>query len=255
MNISVYQDKAQMAGAAASKVADCLRSAIETRGRAVFVVATGNSQIEFLEDLVSEPNIDWESVVMLHLDEYIGIEASHPASFRRYLNERLIRRVPMGQAHLIRGEAPDPQKECERLNELIGALDVDVASIGIGENGHLAFNDPPADFESEAPYAVVELDEACRAQQSGEGWFPSVDDVPRHAISMSIRQIMESGVVVCTVPDARKAKAVRGCLTGEVSPMRPASILQEHDDVHIYLDSDSAGDLFVSNRKGEWEEE
>lgn len=252
MNISVYEDTAQMAYAAASKAATSLRSAIEGNGRGIIVVATGNSQIEFVENLASEPNIDWERVGMFHLDEYTGIEPSHPASFRRYLDERLIRRVSMGEAHLIRGEARDPQKECDRLNKLIGSLEVDVASVGIGENGHLAFNDPPADFEAEDPYVVVDLDEACRAQQAGEGWFSSVDDVPKRAISMSIRQIMRSRVVVCTVPDARKARAVRDCLTGDVSPMRPASILQEHADAHIYLDSESAGDLFAADRKGRW---
>ncbi len=255
MDISVYEDKTQMARAAATKAAEILTMAIATKGQAVVVVATGNSQIEFLEYLTTDPNIDWDKTVVFQLDEYIGLEPSHPAGLRRFLDERLIARVGPGKAHMIGSETADPQAECDRLSELIGALTVDVAFVGIGENGHLAFNDPPADFATDAPYIVVELDDACRSQQAGEGWFASIDEVPLQAISMSIRQIMRSQVVVCTVPDRRKARAVRECLTGDVSPLRPASILREHERAFVFLDSEAAGDQFVSDRKGSWEKE
>lgn len=252
MTVSVYQDKAQMAQSAAAKAAETISDAIEARGRAVAVFATGNSQVEFLELLVTAPDIKWDRVVMFHLDEYLAFDASHPASFRKFLDERVVSRVKPGVVHLIRGEAVDSHAECDRLNTLIGEFGVDLTLLGIGENGHLAFNDPPADFEAEPAYAVVELDEACRRQQAGEGWFESTADVPTVAISMSIKQIMRSRVIVCTVPDARKARAVRDCLTGDVSPLAPASILQEHERAHIYLDEESAGGLFAADRRGRW---
>jgi len=252
MRVSVYQDKAQMAQSAAAKAAETISAAIDARGRAVMVFATGMSQVELLELLVTTSDIEWEKVVMFHLDEYIAVDASHPASFRKFLDERVISRVKPGVVHLIRGEAVDSEAECERLNAVIGGFEVDLTLLGIGENGHLAFNDPPADFEAEAAYAVVELDEACRRQQAGEGWFDSIADVPTVAISMSIKQIMRSHVIVCTAPDARKARAVRDCLTGDVSPLSPASILQEHEQVHIYLDEESAGGLFPADRRGTW---
>ena len=177
---------------------------------------------------------------MFHLDEYVGMSETHPASFRRYLRERLVDRVQPGTVHLIRGDAPNPLAECQRLNDLIGEYDVDVSFVGIGENGHLAFNDPPADFEVAHPYIVVELNEACRRQQLGEGWFPSLQAVPVQAISMSIRQIMRSQAIVCTVPDQRKAQAVHDCFTGEVTPLHPASILRQHGNTYVFLDRDSA---------------
>jgi glucosamine-6-phosphate deaminase len=177
---------------------------------------------------------------MYHLDEYISLPEDHPASFRRYLRERLIDRVHLGKVHWIQGDVEDPYTECERLSGIISVEKIDVAFVGMGENGHLAFNDPPADFDTEDPYIVVELDEACRKQQLGEGWFPSIEDIPRRAISMSIRQIMKSQAIVCTVPDKRKARAVKQCLEGEVSPWYPASILRRHSNAYIYLDKDSA---------------
>jgi glucosamine-6-phosphate deaminase len=252
VQVEVYREHTQMARAAATEAAAALRGAIATRGQAVVVFAAASSQIQFLDFLLNEPDVDWDKMVLFQLDEYVGVDASHPASFRRFLDERVISRVRPGTCHLIRGEEADSQEECNRLNELIGGYDVDLALVGIGENGHLAFNDPPADFEEEAAYAIVDLDEACRRQQANEGWFDSIADVPRVAISMSIKQIMRSRVIVCSVPDARKSQAVRECLTGSVSPMRPASILQQHTDVHIYLDSESANGLFVSDRKGDW---
>jgi glucosamine-6-phosphate deaminase len=193
-----------------------------------------------MEALTSTSGIDWSKTTMFHLDEYIGLPETHPASFRLYLNERLIGRVHPGTVCLIEGNAPDPLAECQRLNQLIAAHEIDVAFVGIGENGHLAFNDPPADFEVEDPYIIVELDEACRRQQLGEGWFGSLDEVPRTAISMSIKQIMRSRSIVCTVPDRRKAQAVHDCFTGEMTPLHPASILSQHERAYLFLDDDAA---------------
>lgn len=240
MRISVSPTKIEMAEVAAAKAAELLRSAIARKGRATFVAATGASQFEFLDCLTSTPDINWSATTMFHLDEYIGLPESHPASFRRYLRERLIKRVNPGTVHLIRGDASDPQAECRRLNDLIAGYEVDVSFVGIGENGHLAFNDPPADFDVTDPYIIVELDEACRRQQLGEGWFATLDEVPHRAVSMTVKQIMKSQAIVCTVPDQRKAQAVRDCLTGEVTPLHPASILRCHDRAYLFVDAGAA---------------
>ena len=196
--------------------------------------------LTFLAALTADKTIDWDNTTMFHLDEYIGIPETHPASFRKYLRERLVDIVQPGTVHFLDGEADEPQAECDRLNRIISQHQIDVAFVGIGENGHLAFNDPPADFETEDPYILVELDEACRLQQVGEGWFTGLDEVPSQAISMSIRQIMKAQTIICTVPDERKAEAVRNCLHGEITPMHPASILQTHPDCTVFLDAGSA---------------
>lgn len=241
LQIEIHDNKPALGKAAAAFAAEGLRSALAQRGEARLILATGASQFEFLAHLLGEVGIDWRRVACFHLDEYAGLPESHPASFRRYLKERFAANVPdLGAFHYIDGEAPDLQAECERVGALIRSAPVDVACVGIGENGHLAFNDPPADFEIDRPYIVVELDEACRKQQLGEGWFPTLADVPQRAISMSIRQIMLSRRIVCAVPDARKAKAVQACLSAAVSPMAPASILQQHPDCRVFLDRDSA---------------
>jgi glucosamine-6-phosphate deaminase len=240
MKTSVFVSKVEMARAAAEKAAELLRDAIARKGCAAFVAATGASQFEFLDSLASAPEVDWARTTMFHLDEYVGMSETHPASFRRYLKERLIDRVHPGTVHLLRGEADDLLGECRRLNRIIGEHEIDASFIGIGENGHLAFNDPPADFEVTDPYILVDLDEACRRQQLGEGWFPSLDAVPRQAISMSIQQIMRSRAIVCTVPDQRKAQAVHDCLAGVVTPLHPASILRRHEDAFVFLDADAA---------------
>jgi glucosamine-6-phosphate deaminase len=240
MKIAVHLDADVMAGAAAETAARVLRDALQQKGRAAFVAATGASQFRFLKHLAAAPGIAWERTTMFHLDEYIGMSADHPASFRRYLRERLTSQVPIGTAHFIAGDAPDVAAEVERLNRLLAATPVDAAFVGIGENGHLAFNDPPADFATEIPYIVVQLDEACRRQQFGEGWFKTLDDVPRKAISMTIRQIMKAAHIVCTVPEKRKAQAVKACLEGEIGPMFPASILRTHRACHLFLDKESA---------------
>ncbi len=240
VKVQVFDSKREMGGAAAREAAEIIREAIGTRGRARVVAATGASQFEFLDALTREGGIDWGRVTFFHLDEYAGLPESHTASFRKYLRERLDERVRPGAFHFIDGEAMDPHEECRRLGELISQEEVDIAFVGIGENGHLAFNDPPADFETEEPYLVVELDEDCRRQQVGEGWFTAIDEVPRRAISMSVRQILKARRVVCVVPDRRKAEAVRDCLELEVSPLRPASALQTHEGATIYLDRESA---------------
>jgi glucosamine-6-phosphate deaminase len=245
MNVQVFKSKNEMAQAAADNAAEIIRRAIADRGQAYIVAATGASQFEFLEALVPH-DLDWKQTTFFHLDEYVGLPASHPASFRRYLQERIGDVVNPSAFHFINGEAEDLAEECRRVGDLIARQVIDVAFVGIGENGHLAFNDPPADFEITEPYLVVNLDEACRRQQVGEGWFTTLDEVPRQAISMSIQQILKAREVLCIVPDRRKAQAIRDCLELEVSPLRPASILQKHRRVTVYLDTESASLLTAS---------
>ena len=240
MKIEVFATKEACSVAAADKGAELLRQAITASGRAIFIVATGASQFDFLAALTTKEGIDWRLTTMYHLDEYIGMAADHPASFRRYLKERLVDVVHPGTVHFIQGEADDPAAECRRISNIISQDKIAVAFVGIGENGHLAFNDPPADFDTETPYITVELDHACRQQQFGEGWFASLDEVPDKAISMSIQQIMKSEAIICTVPDKRKALAVKQCFEGEISPLHPASILRNHPRAHVYLDNDAA---------------
>jgi glucosamine-6-phosphate deaminase len=250
MEIRVFDTKADLGAAAAARAIEVLRAAIARQGHARAIAATGASQFEFLEALTAPEDIDWGRVEVFHLDEYVGLPETHPASFRRYLKERLVDRVHPGAFHPINGEADDPQAECRRVGALIAKAPVDVAFVGIGENGHLAFNDPPADFETEEPYLVVDLDEACRHQQLGEGWFEGLEDVPPRAISMSVRQILKAREIVVSVPDERKARAVRDCLEGEVTPQHPASILQRHALTTVYLDRDSASLLGPALRTG-----
>lgn len=239
-DVRVLPDKRALGEAAAADAAALLKDAIARQGHVNVVAATGASQFEFLDALTAAPGIDWKKTVFFHLDEYVGLPDTHPASFRRYLRERIVDHVHPGTFHFIEGDAADPAAECRRLAGLIGDRPIDVAFVGIGENGHLAFNDPPADFDTQEPYRVVELDEACRRQQLGEGWFASLEDVPRRAISMSVAQILRSKRILCVVPDARKARAVRDSLKGELSPLRPASALQRHPATTVYLDPDSA---------------
>jgi glucosamine-6-phosphate deaminase len=203
------------------------------------VAATGSSQIEFLESLVAAPNIKWGQVELFHLDEYIGLSGDHPASFQHYIRERILARVPVGRAWLLNGAA-DPVAECKRVGEAIAEALVDVAFAGIGENGHLAFNDPPANFDTEEPYIVVDLAERGRLQQVGGGWFASLAEVPRTAITMSIRQILKSRAILCLVSGARKAEAVKQCLEGDIGPMAPASALRLHENATVFLDREAA---------------
>lgn len=234
----MYDSDNALGKAAAKHAAQLLRKAIETNGSANIILATGTSQFETLNQLINE-DVDWSKVTMFHLDEYIGLPITHAASFRKYLQERFISKVDLKEVYLINGET-NAQQECKRLGELITQHPIDIALIGIGENGHLAFNDPPADFETEEPYIIVELDNVCRQQQMNEGWFNSIDDVPQKAISMSVKQIMKSKNIICSVPGKRKAVAVKNCLENTVSNLFPASILQKHTHCIIYLDRDAA---------------
>lgn len=240
MNIQIKSDPLLLGEASGRRAAELIREAVKQRGTANIILATGTSQFETLNQLIRETNIDWSKVTMFHLDEYIGIPDSHPASFRKYLKERFLAKVPPLKAvNLINGET-NAEAECIWLGDLITQYPIDVALVGIGENGHLAFNDPPADFDTEEPYIIVDLDEACRRQQFGEGWFKTVGDVPRQAISMSVRQILKSKHIICSVPDERKAEAVKNCVERPVSNLFPASILQTHDQCTLYLDKASA---------------
>jgi glucosamine-6-phosphate deaminase len=238
MEIIISETKQVLGKKAAQKGAAIIRQAISKRGIANIIVATGASQFEMLKELVKE-DIDWSKVRGFHLDEYIGISELHPASFRKYLKERFVDIVSPLEFNYVNGST-DPYEECIRLGKLISKHPVDVAFVGIGENSHLAFNDPPADFETDAAYLVVTLNEACRRQQMGEGWFPTFNDVPEKAISMSIKQIMKAKAIICSVPDLRKAEAVKKTVEGEISPEIPASIMRQHESVWLYLDKDSA---------------
>ena len=240
MEIRVFDTKQQLGEAAAKRGAEAIRSALRNKGKASIIVATGASQFEMLEVLIREPDIDWSKVTAFHLDEYVGMKKSHPASFRRYLIERFVE--PLGSKvtlHEINAE-DNPEAEAGRLSKLIVDETIDVCFAGIGENCHLAFNDPPADFETDKPYIIVDLDEACRRQQMGEGWFTTLEDVPAQAISMSIKQIMKSSLIILSVPDQRKAQAVKNALEGSVTPLHPASILQNHNNTVALLDTQSA---------------
>ncbi len=239
MHITVSENAKEVGRAAGRKAAALIRIALQERNAATIILATGTSQFETLYQLIHESQIDWDKVTMFHLDEYLGLSQTHPASFRKYLKERFIAHVPIQEYHLINGEV-DGNLECERLSRLILDHPVDVALVGIGENGHLAFNDPPADFETDKPYIIVDLDEPCRMQQLGEGWFKSMADVPRQAISMSIQQIMKSRHIVCSVPDERKALAVKNSIEQKVDSLFPASILQRHPHCFLFLDKASA---------------
>jgi len=237
----IYKTKQQMGAAAAAQAAEVIKKAIKSKGQANIILATGTSQFEMLKSLVGTSSIDWPKVTMFHLDEYIGLEADHPASFRKFLKERFVDKVPgLKAVHFVNGDADNPEQECQRLGAIIATHPIDVAMVGIGENGHLAFNDPPADFETEEAFIVVELDERCRKQQLGEGWFQTLEQVPKRAISMSIRQIMKSACIIVSVPDRRKAEAVKNALQGQVTPMCPASILQRHKNCKIFMDEEAA---------------
>lgn len=240
MKIERFETREELGREAGQQGALWIKEAIAKKGAANIILATGQSQFETIEELIRDKDIDWSKVRMFHLDEYIGLSIEHKASFRKYLSERFIDKVgSLLDATLINGEA-DPIEECRRIGQKIINHPIDVAFVGIGENGHLAFNDPPADLNIENPYLVVNLDQQCRQQQMSEGWFATIDDVPLQAISMSIRQIMKSSKIICAVPDERKAKAVKMCLSEPVSNLHPSSILQEHNACVVYLDKGSA---------------
>jgi glucosamine-6-phosphate deaminase len=238
-NVSVSQNRELMARTAAAYSIEKLRKLLDAQQHVRLIAATGASQIEFLQSVTRARDLDWKRVELFHLDEYVGIGQEHPASFAGYIKKRIVEPAGIERFHLLDGLS-EPQRMIRETGEQLRQAPVDLAFVGIGENGHLAFNDPPADFETDAPYLVANLDEKCRQQQVGEGWFASLADVPKRAISMSIRQILKARSIVCTVPDERKAEAVYNSLVGPVTPMVPASILQTHSDVRFFLDAPSA---------------
>jgi len=242
MKVIVTEDRAAMGTWVAEHAAADLRSAIQARGEARLIIATGSSQFEVLDSLAKRNDVDWSAVTGFHLDEYIGISQSHPASFCRYLRERFVSKLPLKDFYYLDGEG-DPKSTIANVGAKLMAAPIDVALVGIGENGHLAFNDPPADFDTNEPYIIVTLDEPCRMQQVGEGWFAGLDDVPTHAISMSIRQIMKTRTIYCSVPDERKAAAVRATLEDAISPQIPASILRDHERVTLIIDRPAASQI------------
>jgi glucosamine-6-phosphate deaminase len=238
--IKVFKTRDSLGQAAAEQAAAAIRRAIAAKGQARIVAATGTSQAAFLNALTKTNDIPWAKVEAFHLDEYIGLPITHPASFRKILLEQLMRKAGIVNYHLLDGDAPDPDEVVRRVGKQLASSPVDVAFLGIGENGHIAFNDPPADFATEDPYILVELDEVCRRQQVGEGWFADISQVPKQAISMSVRQILKAKELVAVVPETRKAPAVKACLEGPVTPMAPGSILRTHPNATVYLDRDSA---------------
>ena len=249
MLLRVFNDSTSMARAAAEQAADSIRKAIADSGRCRLVLATGTSQFEFLEFLTKSDGIDWKKVEAFHLDEYVGMAVTHPASFRKILLERVIHKTGITNYHFIESDAADLLGAVRAVGRELTSAPIDVAFVGIGENGHIAFNDPPADFETKEPYLVVELDEICRRQQVGEGWFADISEVPTRAVSMSPRQIMHAREIVAVVPDQRKAKAVRLCLEGQVRPEAPASILRKHPNTTVFVDQDSSSLLAAEMRR------
>ncbi len=239
MFIKIAQNSQGVGNFSGSLAAMHLRELLQNQPRARLVVATGSSQFEVLEHLTSAEDIDWPRVDGFHLDEYIGLDRAHPASFYGYLAKRFVDLVPIGSFHFLNGNT-DSAKVVAEATRLWSQAPIDLALIGIGENGHLAFNDPPADFQTTEVYHIVTLDEACRRQQVGEGWFPHLDYCPRQAISMTIHAIFQSKKIICSVPDGRKANAVALTVDGPISSMVPASILQKHGDVTLVLDDSSA---------------
>ena len=240
MLVRVFNDRVSMGQAAAEQAANAIRNAQREKGRARIIAATAASQREFLDALTKSSGIDWAKVEAFHLDEYIGLPLSHPGSFRKMLKEWLVQRTGITKYHLLDGDTGDPQKVVGKVGGELASEPIDIAFLGIGENGHIAFNDPPADFETEKPYIIVNLDEHCRQQQVGEAWFGDISQVPKQAISMSAKQILKAREILAVVPDRRKAQAVKLCFEGEITPMAPASILRRHPNATVYLDKGSA---------------
>jgi glucosamine-6-phosphate deaminase len=254
MRLRVFDDKISLGRAAAEQAATAIRRAIGEHGRARIIAATAASQLEFLDALTKASGIDWTKVEAFHLDEYIGLAISHPGSFRKMLMEQLVEKTGIVHYHLLAGDAPDPSGVVRDVGRQLASAPIDIAFLGIGENGHIAFNDPPADFTTDDPYIIVNLDEACRQQQVGEAWFANISQVPTRALSMSARQILKAREILAVVPDKRKAQAVKACFEGEISPMAPASILRRHSNATVYLDRQSASLLSPTLQKALAEE-
>ena len=239
MQVNVSPSKTEAGATAAKHAAKSLQRLLAQSEAVRIIAATGASQLDFLQFLAAPPGIDWNRVEMFPLDEYIGLPATHPASFRKYLTERFIRKTGIRRYHLLDG-GQNPADVVRTIGQELKSAPIDLAFVGIGENGHLAFNDPPADFETDEPFLIVELDEACRTQQVNEGWFKTMSEVPGRAISMSVKQILKSKEIIANVPGSQKARAVKACLEGDIDPMAPASILRSHANTTIYLDTESA---------------
>ena len=243
LNVAVYDTDQSMGCAASQLVTQKLQDAIAAKGKAHLILATGASQFTFLAAF-SQATLDWSKITVFHLDEYKGLSNQHPASFRKYLQERILDQVKPAKIHLLAGDAADVEAETQRYEALLKTHPIDVACIGIGENGHIAFNDPPvADFADPRLVKIVDLDEACRRQQTGEGWFATIDDVPQQALSLTIPAIMNCRTISCVVPDQRKAEAVSKTLNDPITTACPATILRQHPDTTLFLDRHSAGEL------------
>jgi len=239
--VRIYKSQAEMAADAAQMAHEYLTGLLAKQATVACILATGNSQIRFLEHLIALGGIDWSRATLFHMDEYLGIDASHKASFRRYMRERVEACVKPGRFHYIEGDAPLPIDECKRYAQLLSAQPIDLCCLGVGENGHLAFNDPPvANFEDPHKVNIVKLDLACKQQQVGEGHFPNLDAVPPYAITLTIPMLCSARKMLCVAPEKRKAKAVKEMLTGPISPQCPASILRRQSQATLLLDTDSA---------------
>ena len=238
MKVIVAKNPQMLGELAAREAARVITAAIAEKGAARIVLSTGASQFDTLASLVKEP-VDWSKVEMFHLDEYVDLPETHPASFRKYLKERFVSKVPLKAAHFVDGT----REGIARLTEELRSAPIDLGLIGIGENGHIAFNDPPADFDTDEAYIVVTLDERCRRQQVGEGWFAGVDDVPKQAVSMTVKQIMRCETIISCVPYPVKAEAVRKTLMNPLTNIVPATMLKQHPRFSLYIDSDSAAQV------------
>lgn len=241
MQVNVLENAHELGKAAATFCVKIINEQLAKKGKVRLVLSTGASQFETLAALI-KMEIDWSKVEMFHLDEYINLSEQHPASFRKYLKERFVNLVPIQKVHFVNGEG-NIKENIEALTREIRKEPIDLALIGIGENGHIAFNDPPADFSTQEAYMVVDLDENCKKQQVGEGWFPSVDEVPRQAITMTVHQIMQSEVIVSCVPHKVKADAIRALFENEVNRTVPATILKTHLNFTLFLDKESASEV------------
>jgi glucosamine-6-phosphate deaminase len=242
LDVSVYNDDVSLGRAAADYASNELAAAVRENGSVNLILATGASQFEFLEAFKNDRSVDWSKITVFHLDEYKGMSSQHPASFRKYLRERILDEVRPAQVHFLEGDAADAEAEAARYEALLKNRLIHLACIGIGENGHIAFNDPAvADFNDARLVKVVQLDDACRRQQLGEGWFKTFDEVPTHALSLTIPAIMSCRIISCVVPHQRKAQAVRNALLGPIHTGCPASILRKHPRTHLFLDRESAG--------------
>lgn len=241
MKVNVFNNSEALGKAAAEYSAKILQKVIAEKGKARLLLSTGSSQFDTLKVLV-KLDIDWSKVEMFHLDEYVGLSDAHPASFRRYLKDRFTSLISLKQAYFVNGE-DDIAKNIQKLTEEIRKEPIDLALIGIGENAHIAFNDPPADFDTLEAYIIVNLDDKCKQQQVGEGWFPTLADVPSQAISMTPFQIVQSKVIVSCVPHKVKSNAIKMMMEREVTNKVPATLLKTHQDITLFLDQESASEI------------